>query len=54
LDRIKDSICQSAYFDVKNLDMSPFSERGGTDGVIAELGNRVPDIIESLNKELSA
>jgi hypothetical protein len=39
---------------VKNLDMSPFSERGGTDGVIAELGNRIPDIIDSLNLELSA
>jgi type I restriction enzyme R subunit len=54
LDRIKDAICQSAYFDVKDLDMSPFSERGGTDGVIAELGNRVPKLVESLNKELSA
>jgi len=54
LDRIKDAICQSAYFDEKDLDMSPFTERGGTDGVIAELGNAVPDIIDSLNKELSA
>lgn len=54
LDRIKDAISQSAYFDVKDLDMSPFSERGGSDGVVADLGNRVPDLIDSLNKELSA
>jgi len=54
LDRIKDAISQSAYFDVKDLDMSPFSERGGSDGVIAELGNRVPELIDILNKELSA
>jgi type I restriction enzyme R subunit len=54
LDRIKDAICQSAYFDVKDLDMSPFSERGGTDGVIADIGSRVTEIIDSLNTELSA
>lgn len=54
LDRIKDAISQSAYFNVKDLDMSPFSERGGSDGVVADLGNRVPELIDSLNKELSA
>lgn len=54
LDRIKDAISQSAYFDAKDLDMSPFSERGGSDGVVADLGNRVPELIDSLNKELSA
>jgi type I restriction enzyme, R subunit len=54
LDRIKDAISQSAHFDVKDLEMSPFTERGGTDGVLAELGNSVTDLIESMNKELAS
>ena len=54
LDRIKDAISQSAYFDVKDLEMSPFTERGGTDGVLAELGNSVTELIESMNMELAS
>jgi type I restriction enzyme R subunit len=54
LDRIKDAISQSAHFDVKDLEMSPFTERGGTDGVLAELGNAVTDLIESMNMELAS
>jgi len=54
LDRIKDAISQSAHFDVKDLEMSPFTERGGTDGVLAELGNSVSDLIESMNMELAS
>jgi type I restriction enzyme R subunit len=54
LDRIKDAISQSAHFDVKDLEMSPFTERGGTDGVLAELGNSVTDLIESMNVELAS
>lgn len=54
LDRIKDAISQSAHFDVKDLEMSPFTERGGTDGVLAELGNSVKEIIESMNMELAS
>jgi type I restriction enzyme R subunit len=54
LDRIKDAISQSAYFDVTELDMSPFTERGGTDGVIQAFGNKATQYIETLNKELSA
>ena len=54
LDRIKDAISQSAHFDVKDLEMSPFTERGGTDGVLAELGNSVTDLIESMNLELAS
>ena len=54
LDRIKDAISQSAHFDVKDLEMSPFTERGGTDGVLAELGNSVEDLIESMNMELAS
>jgi hypothetical protein len=34
--------------------MSPFTERGGTDGVLAELGNSVTDLVESMNMELAS
>jgi type I restriction enzyme R subunit len=54
LDRIKDAISQSAHFDVRDLEMSPFTERGGTDGVLAEIGNSVSDLIESMNMELAS
>jgi type I restriction enzyme R subunit len=54
LNHIKDAISQSAHFDVKDLEMSPFTERGGTDGVLAELGNSVTDLIESMNMELAS
>lgn len=54
LDRIKDSIAHSAHFDVKDLDMSPFTERGGTDGVLAELGTSVTSLIDSMNMELAS
>lgn len=54
LDRIKDSIAQSAHFDVQDLEMSPFTERGGTDGVLAELGTSVTSLIDSMNMELAS
>lgn len=54
LDRIKDAISQSAHFDVKDLEMSPFTERGGTDGVLADLGSSITDLIESMNMELAS
>jgi type I restriction enzyme R subunit len=54
LDRIKDAIAQSTHFEVKDLEMSPFTERGGTDGVLAELGNSVTDLIKSMNMELAS
>jgi type I restriction enzyme R subunit len=54
LDRIKDAISQSAHFDVKDLEMSPFTERGGTDGVLAELGNSVTELIKTMNMELAS
>jgi len=54
LDRIKDAIAQSAHFDIENLDMSPFTERGGTDGVLAELGTSVASLIDSMNVELAS
>ena len=54
LDRIKDAISQSAHFDVKDLEMSPFTERGGSSGVEEALGSSVTRIIESMNMELAS
>jgi type I restriction enzyme R subunit len=54
LDRIKDAISQSAHFDVKDLELSPFTERGGSSGVEEALGNSVSQIIESMNMELAS
>ena len=54
LDRIKDAISQSAHFETQDLEMSPFTERGGTDGVLAEFGNAVTELIEIMNMELAS
>ena len=54
LDRIKDAISQSAHFDVKDLELSPFTERGGSSGVEEALGDSVAQIIESMNMELAS
>ena len=54
LDRIKDAISQSAHFDAKDLDMSPFSERGGTDGAINEIGVSIVQLVSSLNENLAS
>jgi type I restriction enzyme R subunit len=54
LDRIKDAISQSAHFDVKDLEMSPFTERGGSSGVEEALGTAVTQIIQSMNMELAS
>jgi hypothetical protein len=54
LDRIKDAISQSAHFEVTDLEMSPFTERGGSSGVEEALGNSVIQIIESMNMELAS
>ena len=54
LDRIKDAISQSAQFDIKNLDLSPFSERGGTDGALKDVGVSILEIVSSLNESLAS
>ena len=54
LDRIKEAISQSAQFDIKNLDLSPFSERGGTDGALKDVGVSILDIVSSLNESLAS
>jgi len=54
LDRIADVIAASAGISHTDLDDAPFTERGGTDGALADLGDNTADYIGQLNKELTA
>jgi type I restriction enzyme R subunit len=54
LDRIKDTIVQSAQFNLSDLELAPFSERGGVDGISRELGSQAQAIIEEMNRFLAA
>ena len=53
LDSIKDYICQGAYFETEALEAAPFTEQGGTDGLLREFPNAV-DLVDALNRELGA
>ena len=53
LERIKDTIVQSAQFSVDDLELAPFTERGGTDGAGRDLGSHAQVIINSMNEALS-
>lgn len=54
LDRMVSVIASSAGIQVEDLDDAPFSERGGTDGAIRDLGDRAAELIDELNAELTA
>ena len=54
LDRMVSVIASSAGIDPSDLDDAPFTERGGTDGALRDLGDRAADLIEELNSELTA
>jgi type I restriction enzyme R subunit len=54
LDRMVDVIASSAGITAEDLDEAPFTERGGTDGALRDLGDRAGDLLESLNTELTA
>ncbi|WP_182642114.1 DEAD/DEAH box helicase family protein [Dietzia sp. E1] len=54
LDRMVDVIAASAGISVDDLDMSPFDERGGVDGIVRDLGDRAESLIAELNDELTA
>jgi len=54
LDRIADVIAASAGISPTDLDDTPFTERGGTDGALADLGEATADYLDQLNKELTA
>jgi type I restriction enzyme R subunit len=54
LDRMVSVIASSAGIRVEDLDDVPFTERGGTDGAIRDLGDRAATLIDELNAELTA
>lgn len=54
LDRMVEVIAASAGISANDLDAAPFTERGGTDGAIRDLGARAGKLIDELNTELTA
>ncbi len=54
LDRIKDTIVQSTYLEVDDLDKAPFTERGGINGAGEALGADAQALIDDLNEALAA
>ena len=54
LDRMAVVIASSAGVSGDDLDNAPFSERGGVDGALRDLGPRAGELIEELNVELTA
>lgn len=54
LDRIAEVVAESAGVSADDLDTAPFTERGGVDGALRDLGPEVVELLESLNRELTA
>ncbi len=54
LDRIADVIASSAGITADDLDNAPFTERGGVDGALRDLGDQAADYLDQLNQELTA
>lgn len=54
LDRIADVIAASAGITAEDLDNAPFTERGGVDGALRDLGDQAADYLDQLNTELTA
>ena len=54
LDRMAEVIAVSAGITPDDLDAAPFTERGGVDGVLRDLGDRAGVLVEELNSELTA
>ena len=54
LDHMADVIASSAGLSDNDLDAAPFTERGGIDGAIRDLGTRAAGLINELNTELTA
>ena len=54
LDRMVAVIASSAGITADDLDDAPFTERGGIDGALRDLGDRAGDLIDELNAELTA
>jgi type I restriction enzyme R subunit len=54
LDRIVEVIAVSAGIAPADLDNPPFTENGGADGAIRDLGDRAATLLDELNQELTA
>ncbi|HET6481994.1 MAG TPA: type I restriction-modification enzyme R subunit C-terminal domain-containing protein [Actinoplanes sp.] len=54
LDRMAQVIAASAGITPDDLDNAPFTERGGIDGAIRDLGPATADLVDQLNSELTA
>jgi type I restriction enzyme, R subunit len=54
LDRMVSVIAASAGITTDDLDEAPFSERGGVDGALRDLGDRADELLDQLNEELTA
>ncbi|MBO1756674.1 DEAD/DEAH box helicase family protein [Allobranchiibius sp. CTAmp26] len=54
LDRMVEVIANSAGITAEDLDDAPFTERGGVDGALRDLGDQAADLLENLNAELTA
>ncbi len=54
LDRMVNVIASSVEIRVEDLDEAPFTERGGADGALRDLGDNAGHILESLNQDLTA
>ena len=54
LDRIKDTIIQNAGMTPQDLEYAPFTEHGGTDGYLNDLGTQAATILTNLTETLAA
>ena len=54
LERIKDTIVQSAGFAMTDLELAPFTERGGLDGIGGDFGSSALRVVEELSAVLAA
>lgn len=54
LDRMVEVIAASAGISAEDLDEAPFTERGGVDGALRDLGDRAGALLDELNMELTA
>ena len=53
LDRIAETVAESAGVRAEDLDAAPFTERGGVDGALRDLGPGVIGLLEQLDAELT-
>ncbi len=54
LDKMVEVIAVSAGITPADLDEAPFTERGGVDGALRDLGDKAAEYVEQLNEELTA